>query len=240
MNKKTFNNLIMPKPIILIIFILLFLYALMCINFDFQIGAKEFIIRFYRQLNTFLIQVPFIILLIISSYSKFYNEMTMVRFESQIKLFKAEITIAFLISIIYVSMIVLLEMIFIILTSGIPNQSFIFNFLISVCIQTLTVFFIISLYIMLRKISRNDMISIIIMIIVLGIDTYTTVVRTPLIPYSFNIFISPMCCLSEYLLLQESISFYYYLCFSALKVAVVITTTYLYIWITRSDYVAQK
>lgn len=127
MNKRTFIDLIIPKSMILITLGLLIFYDLISINFNFHISINEYITGFYTKLNTFLIQVPIIIILIVSSYAKFYNDMIIVRFVLEIKIFKAEIAIACFISVIYVFLLVLLEMIFIILTSGIPNQSFTFN-----------------------------------------------------------------------------------------------------------------
>jgi hypothetical protein len=240
MKKRTITSFIFPIPVIFVIFTAYIFYALISISFNLRISFDEFIVKFYKPLNIFLFQVPLIIILIISSYKKYYNEMIIIRFKTQFKLYQAEITMASYISMIYVLLLILFEIVFAILTSRKIEHNLIISFSISSFIQLLTVFFIVSFYILLRKLSRSNTISTLIIIIILGIDTFTTIVRTPIIPYSINLFISPMQCFSEYIITLNSLGFHYYLLLSFLKIVTVIIITYIYILFARSEYVAKK
>lgn len=241
MNIKKIYKVMISKPIIIILFLLLFLYALMCLDLGNQTtSAAGFLNKFNQQLNALFFQVPLILILIVTSFRKLYNEMIIIRFNSEMNLLKAEIIAATLIAIVYIFLMVFIEMVFVFLISGIPKLCLIFSFIISICIQTLTVFFVAVLYIMLNKISRNSNIAIMIMLFILGIDAYTTIVRTPFFPESFNVFISPMCCFSEYIIYPEDMNYYFYFPLSVMKIAIVILITCLSIWITRRDYLAQK
>lgn len=231
-------RMVLSKSWIMIMTVAMFLYALINIDFNFTYDAKMFLLNYSERFTFFLCHVMIVLIFIIKTFTRFDNEMIVIRYESSLELYRAELLIAGLISGIYVLINTFIQIVFLILLHGSIDFSFVINFAGIIGIQLLTVFFTVCLYIMLTKFSRSKVYPIIIIIAVLAFDALTTILAAPFLPRNLNIFIGPMCALRNYLSSPEYFNFVYLFSFSIVKIVAVILISFFKLRISKRDVYA--
>ena len=188
-------------------------------------SGTNFVLSYNRHLGAFIIHISILSFLFSACYHKISNDLVIIRYRTYGAFQVREIQLVLVLSVVYTALNMLIQLIFLAFYDR-PAQLIWADVFLAFFTQLLTVAFSFLLFLLLKLLSGHIGFAIGFIIILFAFDTLTTIVHTPLIPESLNIFAAPMCLLYIYVPEIGRADFFYQISFAVFKIRAVLVLDY--------------
>lgn len=245
MKLKSLFYFIINRNCILVLTVML-IFALVCtmqISHSGKDAGLQFIVNYNWYNSTFLVQMPLILCVLVPVYSNLQNELLHIRCLSHLSFFYLKLKAAAMISVMYVLIKAVIEVLFLLFLGGHWLVDIGYTFAAIYLIQLGSLIFVSILLLMLQELLNNNVIAIMIFIFMLGVDLLSCVM--PLYTdINLNLFIGPMGLMMQHAIYltdgNNPVNFIYQYIYMAIKIFLVVLITSLLVRSGRREYLGQK